>query len=492
MVSGRRTAQAVAQSDTNLIRESGTPPDGPYVLIADSDPRRAAMLRDLVEIGGYDVVVTRNGDEAKAMLRRRKLPTLVIANLSLPRLDGFALLADLRRMAGTSMPPVVVVSSSRELSGAAWNLKERLGVTELLPADANEQQAAETLARALPGLRHPAGLFDPSAPASVVALERWVGETIDRYAIDIARRFAVSLVLVSVAVGEREWLRLHVNLPRRPLGEHATPRNWSFIRQVLEGQEPIVVPDVLEHPVFSRAEFPPSGFLRGYVGVPVTTPRGRVTGALCLFDVQPLQLDARSLDALTEIGRRLAIELDASRERADSQERFSALSRLALTDQVTGLANRRGGEEALAREVARARRAGAPLSLVLFDVDRFKSINDQAGHAIGDLVLRGIAEILSASQRGSDLAMRWGGEEFLVLLPDVGLAGARSFAERVRERVQNLVVADVGRITVSAGVSELMADEDPAVTLARADANLYRAKAGGRNRVEADQTLTTG
>ncbi len=83
--------------------------------------------------------------------------------------------------------------------------------------------------------------------------------------------------------------------------------------------------------------------------------------------------------------------------------------------------------------------------------------------------------------------MRWGGEEFLVLLPDVGLAGARIFAERVRENVQNLTVADAGRITVSAGVSELVGDEDPAVALARADANLYRAKAGGRNRVEVDQ-----
>jgi diguanylate cyclase (GGDEF)-like protein len=212
---------------------------------------------------------------------------------------------------------------------------------------------------------------------------------------------------------------------------------------------------------------------------------------MCLFDLEPLSLDARALDALTEIGRRLALELDGSLERADSQERFSALSRLALTDQVTGLANRRGGEEALAREVARTRRSGSPLSLVLFDIDRFKRINDEAGHAVGDRVLRGISEILSASQRGSDLAMRWGGEEFLVLLPDVGLTGARIFAERVRENVQNMVIQDAGRITVSAGVSELNGDEDPAVALARADANLYRAKAAGRNRVEADHTQIT-
>jgi diguanylate cyclase (GGDEF)-like protein len=449
------------------------------------------MLREVVEVGGFDAIVTRNGDEAKAMLRRRQLPILVVANLSLPRLDGFALLADLRRMAGDAAPPVVVISSSKELSGAAWNLKERLGVTELLPADATEQQTAETLAKALPSLRQPGALFDPAAPSSILAHERWVGETIDRYCADVARRFSVGMVMVSVAVGEREWLRVHVNLPRRALAAAPSPRSWYFIRHVLEGQEAIVVPDLQHHPVFSRAEFPPRGTIRGYAGVPVSSPRGRVSGALCLFDLEPLELDARALDALTEIGRRLGIELDAGRERADSEERFSALSRLALTDQVTGLANRRGGEEALAREVARARRTGTPLSLVLFDVDRFKAINDRCGHAVGDVVLRSIAEILSQSQRGSDLAMRWGGEEFLVLLPDVGLSGARIFAERARENVQNLAVGDAGRITVSAGVSELTGDEDSSATLARADQNLYRAKAAGRNRVEADQTLLT-
>ncbi len=441
------------------------------------------MIRDLVELGGYDVIVTRNGDEAKAMLRRRQLPVLVVANLSLPRLDGFALLAELRRLSGPIGPPVIVVSSSKELSGAAWNLKERLGVTELLSADAGETEAQDMLSRVLPALRPGGGDL---ATASAVAHERWVSETVDRYLPDVARRFSVGLVLVSVVIGEHEWFRVHVNQSRRA-SNRTSPRTWSFIRQVLEGHEPLVVPDVLQHPFFARAEFPPSGTLRGYAGVPVQSAGGHVTGALCLFDIEPLAFDARALDALAETGRRLALELDLSRERVDSHERFTALSRLALTDPVTALANRRGGEEALAREVARARRTGAPLSLVLFDIDRFKNINDRSGHAVGDRVLRGISEILSASQRGSDLAMRWGGEEFLVLLPDVGLAGARIFAERVRENVQNLTVADAGRITVSAGVSELVGDEDPAVALARADANLYRAKAGGRNRVEVDQ-----
>ncbi|HXE79328.1 MAG TPA: diguanylate cyclase [Vicinamibacterales bacterium] len=459
-----------------------------YCLIADPDHRRAALYRDIVETTGLEAIVTRNGDEAKAMLRRRELPALVVANLSLPRLDGFALLAELRRLAGESGPPVIVISSSKELSGAAWNLKERLGVTELLPGDASDDQIRDAIARLRPRLPYAAHQAVPTAaPPPSVLQDRWICDTIDRVASDVARRFSVGLVFVSVLIGEQEWFRVHVNLSYRPTTGRSSPRTWSFVRQVLEAREPIVVPDVLQHPVFSRAAFPPAGTVRGYAGVPVMTSTGTISGVLCLFDLEPLTLDARGIDALSETANRLALELEAGIERAHTHERFTALSRLALTDPVTGLTNRRGGEEALAREVARARRSGSPLSLVLFDIDHFKSINDQAGHAVGDRVLRGISDILSASQRGSDLAMRWGGEEFLVLLPDVGLAGARTFAERVREHVQNLVVADAGRITISAGVAELRLDEDPAAALRRADANLYKAKAAGRNRVEWDE-----
>jgi diguanylate cyclase (GGDEF)-like protein len=258
------------------------------------------------------------------------------------------------------------------------------------------------------------------------------------------------------------------------------------VRHVAECGEPLVVPDVTQHPLFAFEAVPPQGTLRGYAGVPVRAERGAVEGALCLFDTEPLTLDARGIDSLAETGRRLALELEAGIERVRGHERYTALTRLALTDPVTGLANRRGGEAALTREVARARRSGTALSLVLFDIDQFKAVNDRAGHAVGDLVLAGVSEILSASQRGSDLAIRWGGEEFLVLLPDVGATGARTFAERVRESVKGLAVREAGSITVSGGVAALRRDEDAATTLARADACLYRAKDAGRNRVVCD------
>lgn len=154
---------------------------------------------------------------------------------------------------------------------------------------------------------------------------------------------------------------------------------------------------------------------------------------------------------------------------------------LALTDPLTDLANRRGGEATIRREMARARREGFPLAFAMFDIDHFKSVNDQWGHAKGDEVLRGVARTVQSQLRGSDLAVRWGGEEVLAVLPGVGLAGARIIAERVRTTLEAREFGEVGHITVSAGTSELQPGEDAAAALARADACLYEAKAAGRN-----------
>src|SRR5262249_40883662 len=155
----------------------------------------------------------------------------------------------------------------------------------------------------------------------------------------------------------------------------------------------------------------------------------------------------------------------------------------ALTDELTDLSNRRAGEQAIAREAARSRRTGRPLSFVLFDVDHFKMVNDTHGHAVGDNVLREVARYLSAFLRPGDTAVRWGGAEFL----EIPAAGPREaallYAVRVRKAIDLLRVGEVGPITISAGVSELVGGEEADAALHRADGNLYEAKRTGRNRV---------
>lgn len=179
----------------------------------------------------------------------------------------------------------------------------------------------------------------------------------------------------------------------------------------------------------------------------------------------------------------------------DLREQISArkeLERLATTDPLTGLANRRTFEDRAAGEIARSRRHKRPLAIVMADIDRFKQVNDAHGHAGGDEALRVIAGVLASSLRGGgDLAARLGGEEFVLLLPECDADSAARMAERLRETIAECEVqteTDVIAVTSSFGVSEwLPAEMDIEAALKRADEALYRAKSNGRNRVEIEE-----
>lgn len=171
--------------------------------------------------------------------------------------------------------------------------------------------------------------------------------------------------------------------------------------------------------------------------------------------------------------RHLVIWRDITTERDTIAER----DREIATDALTGIPNRRA---ALAR-AKEVRRRGHMSSVALFDIDHFKQVNDRFGHAKGDEVLRAVAATLATQACGSDLVARWGGEEFVAIV-GADVAGATALCERAREAVGRLDIAGVGRVTISAGVSAIYDDFDPA--LERADAALYQAKARGRNRVE--------
>jgi diguanylate cyclase (GGDEF)-like protein len=165
---------------------------------------------------------------------------------------------------------------------------------------------------------------------------------------------------------------------------------------------------------------------------------------------------------------------------------------MAVTDELTGLHNRRYTGQRLREELARSQRHDRRCACVLLDIDLFKRVNDEAGHAAGDAVLRGLARAACGALRESDMLGRWGGEEFLAVLPETDLAGARVIAERLRLAIETMRVDFEGRqlsITASLGVADALPGHDPEARdaeqlVARADQALYRAKAAGRNRVE--------
>jgi diguanylate cyclase (GGDEF)-like protein len=166
---------------------------------------------------------------------------------------------------------------------------------------------------------------------------------------------------------------------------------------------------------------------------------------------------------------------------------FGAVKALSLTDSLTGLPNRRATERALASAVAVAERTGSAFAVAIADVDNFKTFNDRYGHEAGDFVLKSVARAIRDELRPGDHAGRWGGEEFLVVLPSTALEDAARVVERIRRGVERERVEWAGRrlgVTVSAGVSaypELVTNAGAAVH--SADAALYKAKQGGRNAV---------
>jgi diguanylate cyclase (GGDEF)-like protein len=162
------------------------------------------------------------------------------------------------------------------------------------------------------------------------------------------------------------------------------------------------------------------------------------------------------------------------------------LERLAERDQLTGLYNRRKLDDSLAQEIIRSERYGRPLSVILIDIDHFKNVNDTYGHQTGDTVLVESATRLSDTLRTSDIAGRWGGEEFLVICPETSLEAAQLLAERLRKDYTRRDFSEAGTLTASFGVAAHRKGLKMKDVVRRADQALYRAKEGGRNRVESE------
>ena len=176
-------------------------------------------------------------------------------------------------------------------------------------------------------------------------------------------------------------------------------------------------------------------------------------------------------------------------------ELFREIRENSVRDGLTGCFNRTHAIEVLDAELRRARRSKLPLSLLMFDLDNFKNINDRHGHLCGDAVLAAIGAIMKAELRGSDVKCRYGGDEFMVILPDTPVGGARQVSDNLRRAIaERPVVWNDGQITVTAsfGITAVnTADHDPRSAIARADSALYRAKQVGRNAIQVEEQTPT-
>lgn len=192
------------------------------------------------------------------------------------------------------------------------------------------------------------------------------------------------------------------------------------------------------------------------------------------------QLESRVEERTRELNRAL---LEVGDLAAQLNESLQQVEQLAVTDTLTETYNRRKFDETIIQEHHRAKQEQAPFSLIMLDIDHFKKVNDKYGHSVGDLVLKQLSQLIRGLIRQGDLLIRWGGEEFLILLPTTLIEEAGPFAERIRVEVEQEQFAAAGLITISLGVAQLREGDSTDTLLKRVDNALYQAKHEGRNRV---------
>ena len=202
------------------------------------------------------------------------------------------------------------------------------------------------------------------------------------------------------------------------------------------------------------------------------------------FISKPFNLD--ELRARVAVGCRVISLHQALMEKLNKLEAATeTISRLARTDELTGLHNRRSFNDFFSLALSAVRRHGHPLSLISIDLDYFKTVNDTLGHSVGDLVLKEFASLMQEMVRAEDFTARWGGEEFIILLPHTACEAAAALAERIRvafEQNKSGIASSLA-LTASFGVAQLLDGEQEDDLIRRADNALYRAKHDGRNRV---------
>ncbi|WP_293625835.1 diguanylate cyclase [Salinisphaera sp.] len=245
--------------------------------------------------------------------------------------------------------------------------------------------------------------------------------------------------------------------------------------------------ELCEHPCYQRFA------LESYIGAPLTLD-GQIVGTLNFSSTEPTgEFTTYDLDLIGMFAQWLDHEIARERDLLALRGAQDELARLALTDELTGIYNRRAIGARMQEELNRAQRYAQPVSVALVDFDRFKQLNDQHGHIAGDRALQLFAELATKQLRNLDSVGRWGGEEFVLLLPNTDANAAMTTAQRLLETIRGAGCTVDGTavpLTVSAGLATTQGDESIETLIDRADQALYEAKANGRDQAIAGSALS--
>jgi diguanylate cyclase (GGDEF)-like protein len=299
-------------------------------------------------------------------------------------------------------------------------------------------------------------------------LDTAIEEPFEKIVTLVRTVLAVPIATVTLVDRDRQWFKAS-----RGLDQQETPRSISFCTHTIQQREPLIIEDAHLDPRFAASPLvvgPPH--IRSYAGIPLRTPEGYNVGALCAMDTRTRKFSPADVAILTNFANIVCDELE--------------LRTIAQVDHLTGALTRRGFVEQAEREISRFQRYDRPSSLLMLDVDHFKSVNDTYGHGTGDHVLQQITKIAGTMLRPSDVFGRIGGEEFAMLLPETGGNEAVTVAERVRVAISDHPMSLPGGGTVHVTASFGVAALSPAFASFQAwfdsaDLMLYAAKSAGRN-----------
>ena len=280
-------------------------------------------------------------------------------------------------------------------------------------------------------------------------------ERFDRLTRLAKRLFGVPIALVSLVDEDRQWFK-----SCQGLGAAETPRDISFCGHAILGEDIFLIPDAaLDERFHDNPLVTEEPHIRFYAGCPLKVPNGSKLGTLCIIDREPRELSSEDLELLRDLARMAEQEL--------------AAIQLATMDELTMISNRRGFEVLSANALGLCRRLDKPASLLFFDLDLFKQINDRFGHAEGDRALTDFARLLKESFRESDVLGRIGGDEFAVLLTSTNMVEVDITLQRLQQTIEAHnqaarrgyeIIFSVGAVEFDAarhnGVADLMAEAD--------------------------------
>jgi diguanylate cyclase (GGDEF)-like protein len=401
------------------------------ILIIDDDPNFRKTLADILRVKGYEPSVATGGAEAIAAAEQEKF-SLVLIDLMLPDMPGLDVMERIKAI--SPLTEAIILTGNASLDSAIKATGQGAFSYLLKPYQMDDL---------LLNIRH--GVERQQAQEEIRRLASFPRLT----PIQVIEVNSSGEVTYANPAAEKLFPDLNTSSLNSRAWSHPFLNGLSEFNELQQGKQTDMISEVK-----------------------VGTEAGQATYELHTHYIH--ELDLIRIYALDITKRKMAEE---------------EIHLLATTDSLTGIANRREFTAILEREVARVKRYGKPLSLAMFDLDYFKRVNDTFGHDVGDNMLQAVTGLVKKSIRSADVVARWGGEEFMVLMPESDMQAAEKASDKLRLAIAGHQFDTVGKLTASFGVAAYEPQDDVNSLLKRADDALYRAKDKGRNRVE---TLTGG